>query len=160
MTDIQTLIIFLAKNLLNLIAQDYILYINNLFINDLLAKILSQLNIKIMSTIWVKALELSLIIRQLKQVKESLKWEYLKIIIINNILYFLWQDNNWILSIITVYNLIDMIIWSHKWSSSISTSVAITWSVFKNLSVKDLSISAVINAYNYYMSNIDTANWY
>ena len=63
MTDTQTLIIFLAKSLLNLIAQDYILYTDNLFINDFLAKTLSQLDIEIMSTTWVKALELSLTIR-------------------------------------------------------------------------------------------------
>ena len=63
MTDIQILIIFLAKSLSNLAAQDYILYINNLFINSLLAKTLSQLDIEIMSTTQVKALELSLTIR-------------------------------------------------------------------------------------------------
>ena len=50
MTDTQTLVIFLAKSLSNLAAQDYILYINNLFINDLLAKTLSQLDIEIMGT--------------------------------------------------------------------------------------------------------------
>ena len=73
MINTQTLVISLAKSLSNLTAQDYILYINNLFINSLLAKTLSQLDIEIMSTTQVKALELSLTIRQLKQAKESLK---------------------------------------------------------------------------------------
>ena len=36
MTDTQTLVISLAKSLLNLTAQDYILYLDNLFINILL----------------------------------------------------------------------------------------------------------------------------
>ena len=65
MTDTQTLVIFLAKSLLNS-AQDYILYLDNLFINDLLAKTLGQLDIEIMRTTQVKALELFLIIKQLK----------------------------------------------------------------------------------------------
>ena len=141
-------------------AQDYILYLDNFFINDFLAKTLRQLDIEIMRTTWVKALKLSLTIKQLKQAKESLKWEYLKIVIVDNILYFLWQDNNWVLSIITVYNLTDMIIRTHKRSSSTSTSVSITRSVFGNLPVKKLPILIAINVYNHYMSEIDTANQY
>ena len=73
MTDTQILVIFLAKSFLNLTAQDYILYTDNLFINSLLAKILCQLDIEVMSTTQVKALELFLTIKQLKQAKESLK---------------------------------------------------------------------------------------
>ena len=58
----------------------------------------------------------------------------------------------------TVYNMIDTIIRAQKRSSSISTSAAITQSVFENLSIKDLFISTDINAYNHYMSEIDIAN--
>ena len=49
MTDTQTLVIFLAKNLSDS-DQDYTLYLDNLFINSLLAKTLRQLDIEIMST--------------------------------------------------------------------------------------------------------------
>ena len=72
MTNIQILIMSLAKNLSNL-AQDYTLYFDNLFINDSLAKTLRKLDIEIMRTTQIKALELSLTIKQLKYVKESLK---------------------------------------------------------------------------------------
>ena len=72
MTDTQTLVIFLAKSLPDS-AQDYTLYLDNLFINSLLAKTLRQLDIEIMSITQVKALEFPLTIRQLKQAKESLK---------------------------------------------------------------------------------------
>ena len=41
MINTQILIIFLVKSLLNLTAQDYILYIDNLFINSSLAKTLN-----------------------------------------------------------------------------------------------------------------------
>jgi len=72
MTDTQTLIMSLAKSLLNP-AQDYTLYLDNLFINDSLAKALRELDIGIMRMTQIKALELSLTIKQLKYVKESLK---------------------------------------------------------------------------------------
>ena len=158
MTDIQILIISLAKSFSNSAAQDYILYINNLFTNSPLAKALSQLDIEIMSTTQVKALELPLTIRQLKQAKESLKWEYLKTVTVDNILYFLWQNNNQILNITTVYNLTDTVIKSHKRSSSTSISVFIIRFIFRDSAHKDLSISTAIEVYNHYMSEIDIAN--
>jgi len=49
MTNTQTLVISLAKSLLNL-AQDYILYLNNLFTNISLATALEQLDIEVMGT--------------------------------------------------------------------------------------------------------------
>ena len=54
-----------------------------------------------MRTIQINALELSLIIAQLKHAKESLKWKYLKTVTVDDILYFLWQDNNRVLDKIT-----------------------------------------------------------
>jgi hypothetical protein len=72
MTDTQTLVIFLAKSLPDP-AQDYTLYLDNLFTNGLLAKALGQLGIGVMGTTQVKALGLPLTIRQLKQAKEPLK---------------------------------------------------------------------------------------
>ena len=62
MTNTQILIMFLAKNLSNS-AQDYTLYLDNLFINDSLAKTLRELDIEIMRTTQIKALKLSLTIR-------------------------------------------------------------------------------------------------
>ena len=49
MTDTQILVMFLAKSLSNS-AQDYILYLDNLFINDSLTKTLRQLDIEVMRT--------------------------------------------------------------------------------------------------------------
>ena len=89
MADTQALVISLAKSLPNLAAQDYILYLDNLFTNGLLAKALRELDIGVMGTTRVKALGLPPELIQLKQAKEPLKWEYLKIIIVDNILYFL-----------------------------------------------------------------------
>ena len=60
----------------------------------------------------------------------------------------------------TAYNLTDTIIRARKKSSATSTSAAITWFVFENLALKDLSISAVINVYNHYINEVNIANWY
>ncbi len=54
-------------------AQDFILYLDNLFINLSLATALKQLNIEIMRTVQVNALDLLKEIVQLKYAKESLK---------------------------------------------------------------------------------------
>ena len=71
-TDIQTLVIHLAKSFLNSAAQDYILYFNNLFINEFLAKTLEQLDIEVMKTTQIKTLrQLDIKIMRTTQVKTS-----------------------------------------------------------------------------------------
>ena len=72
MTDTQTLIMSLAKSLSEP-AQDFILYLDNLFINLSLATALGQLDIEVMRTAQVNALDLLKEIVQLKYAKESLK---------------------------------------------------------------------------------------
>ena len=72
MTDTQTLIMSLAKSLSES-AQDFILYLDNLFINLSLATALGQLDIEIMRSVWVNVLNLFEEIIQLKYVKKSLK---------------------------------------------------------------------------------------
>ena len=77
MIDTQILIMSLAKSLSES-AQDFILYLDNLFINLPLATALEQLGIGIMGTAWVNALDLSEEIVQLKYAKESLNALILK----------------------------------------------------------------------------------
>ena len=72
MINTQTLIMFLAKSLSES-AQDFILYLDNLFTNLSLATALGQLDIEIMKTAQLNALDLSEEIVQLKYAKESLK---------------------------------------------------------------------------------------
>ena len=103
MADTQALVMILAKSLSNP-AQGYILYLDNLFTNGLLAKALGQLDIGIMEITQVNASGLSLSLILLKHAKEPLKWGHLKTVIVKNILYFLWQDNNWVLDMIIAYN--------------------------------------------------------
>src|SRR5437762_2772954 len=71
MTDTQALVISLAKSLSDLSVINYILYLDNLFSNILLVKILEELDIDIMSMIQVNVLEFSLELVQLKQVRSE-----------------------------------------------------------------------------------------
>ena len=103
MINIQTLVISLAKSLSNS-AQDYTLYLDNLFTNISLATALGQLGIGVMGTTRVNARGLPLSLIQLKHAKESLKWGHLKTSITKQILCFLWQDNNRVLGMIIIYN--------------------------------------------------------
>src|SRR6266487_7194993 len=111
-----------------------------------------------MGTTRVKASGLPLIIKQLKHAKEPLKWGYLKTVTVDNILYFLWQNNNQVLGITTAYNLTDTVIKSRKRPSSTSTSASIIRPIFRDSACKDLPISTAIEVYNHYMSEIDIAN--
>ena len=89
MTSIQTLVISLTKTLPDP-AISYTLYLDNLFSNSSLVTALEQLDIKIMRTVQVNALELSLSLVQLKHAKDTLKWEYLKTATAEETKWFLW----------------------------------------------------------------------
>ena len=119
MTDIQTLVISLAKSLPDSAYQDYTLYLDNLFNNVFLADALTQLKIEVMGTARVNAIGLSLSLVQLKNSKESLKWEQLKTAIATSyqlkvqpgvyktqpvapVNCGLWQDNNQMLGKILI----------------------------------------------------------
>ena len=56
------------------------------------------------------------------------------------------------------YNLTDTVICSRNRSSATSTSISITRSIFRAFPRKNLSIPTVINDYNHFMSEVDTAN--
>ena len=60
MVDIQALVISLAKSLPDLIVQDYILYLDNLFTNIPLTNALGQLDIGVMETTRINALRFPL----------------------------------------------------------------------------------------------------
>ena len=60
----------------------------------------------------------------------------------------------------TVYNLTDTVIKACKRSDSTSTSASITRSVFEDSSIKNLSISVIIDVYNHYMKEVDIVNQY
>ena len=71
MTYTQTLVLSLAKSLLNS-AQSYTLYLDNLFSNISLAVELEKLDIEVMSTVRVSTKELSSSLIELKHAKEIL----------------------------------------------------------------------------------------
>ena len=113
MTNTQTLVISLVKSLLNS-AQEFTLYLDNLFSNIPLAHALAQLKIEVMGIARVNAIGLPLSLVQLKNSKKSLKWGHLETAIATSyqlkvqpgvyktqlvapVNCGLWQDNNRVL---------------------------------------------------------------
>ena len=61
---------------------------------------------------------------------------------------------------ITIYNLTNMIIRTHKKSNHTSTYTSITRLIFEDSLIKELFILVNINAYNHYMREVDIENQY
>jgi len=102
MADTQALVLSLAKSLPDP-ACGYTLYLDNLFPSIPLAVKLGKLGIGIMCTARLNTLGLPSSLTQLKRDKEVLEWGHLRVTTIKRILYFLWQDNNWMLGMIIAY---------------------------------------------------------
>jgi hypothetical protein len=82
--------------------------------------------------------------------------------IIENILYFIWQNNNAVLGLTTIYSLYrfkkDTIIRNRKRLKLTSKNAQITRPIFKDLPRKWLPIPRVINDYNHHINGVDLAN--
>ena len=73
-------------------------------------------------------------------------------------LYFLWQDNNAVLGITTVYSLYVLIERLRNRPSTTSTNAHIVLLVFGDLKKKKLKIPYAIDEYNYYINGVDRNN--
>jgi Transposase IS4 len=82
--------------------------------------------------------------------------------VIENVLCFVWQDNNTVLGLSTAHSLHrskeDTIIRNRKRPKLTSTNARITRPIFGDLYRKELPIPRVIDDYNYYMNGVDLAN--
>lgn len=76
-------------------------------------------------------------------------------------LYFLWQDNNAVITITPTYSLYkqeDHMEVLRQQPKPTSANAAITWPVFEGRSTKWLHIPGAIDDYNHGMNGIDTAS--
>jgi hypothetical protein len=82
--------------------------------------------------------------------------------VINNMLCFVWQDNNTVLGLTTAYSLYrpeeDIIIRNRKRLKETLTNGRITRPIFGNLPRKELAIPKIIDDYNHYINDVDLAN--
>jgi hypothetical protein len=95
---------------------------------------------------------------ELKNRNSALIWDSALARIINSIYYFLWQDNNAVLGIITAYSLLQRVYRQRKRPTPTSRNARIIRPVFGDTIWKWLWIPLAIDAYNYYMNGINRNN--
>jgi hypothetical protein len=82
--------------------------------------------------------------------------------IVENVLYFIWQNNNTVLDLTTTHSLHrpkkDTIIRNRKRPKPTSTNARITRLIFGDLPRKRLPIPRVIDDYNHHINGVDLAN--
>ena len=94
----------------------------------------------------------------LKEQNRALIWNSYIGIIINSVLCFLWQDNNAVLGITTVYSLHHLVKRLRNRPSITSTNAYIVRPVFGDLQRKELDILYAIDEYNHHMNTVDRNN--
>ena len=94
----------------------------------------------------------------IKNQNRGLIWNSASAEVIENILQFLWQDNNIVLAMTTAYSLNQTIWRERKRPALISTNTYIIRPVFGDAVKKWLEILLTINEYNHGMNKVDRAN--
>ena len=76
----------------------------------------------------------------------------------DNVLCLIWQDNNLVLALSTVYYSTNVIECLRKRLKKTSTNTGIVLKIFDNNVTKKLPISIFINNYNHHMNGVNIAN--
>jgi hypothetical protein len=138
------------------------LILDNLFLNINIARALLVLNVIIYGIIRKNVTGFSLDLIKIKDYNHLYLQDFCIAYIIENVLYFIWQDNNAVLSLIIIYSLHrseeDTIIRNRKRPKQTSINARITRPIFSDLPRKRLLIPRVIDDYNHYINGMDLAN--
>jgi hypothetical protein len=139
-----------------------VLVLDNLFLNLEVAQALLFLNVACCGTTRKNAVGFPPDLVKIKEHNRLYLWDSYVARVINNMLCFVWQDNNTVLGLTTAYSLYrpeeDTIIRNRKRPKKTSANSRITRPIFGNLSRKELAIPKVIDDYNHYMNGVDLAN--
>ena len=154
-----------------ILEQQYIVFLDNLFLNVNVAHCLLAIGFAVMGTTCKNAVGLPVsltdILAKDKEAKKDdkkqqlLAYNSVLAVIINKCLCFLWQDNNSILAITTAHSLHrseDRIRRERKRPSSTSTNAKQAYACFEGWSKKELSIPVPIDDYNHGMNGVDIAS--
>jgi Transposase IS4 len=95
---------------------------------------------------------------ELKKNNRNLVWDSMLAEQVDQTLCFLWQDNNAVLGMTTMYDLTETIPRLRKRPAPTSTNARIVRPIFGESTEKQLLIPQIIDDYNHYMNGVDTAN--
>jgi Transposase IS4 len=138
------------------------LILNNLFLNLDVTRALLVLNVTTCGITRKNAAGFPPDLIKIKDHNRLYLWDSCITRVIENILCFIWQDNNAVLSLTTAHSLHrpkeDTIIRNRKRPKPTSINTRITRLIFGDLLKKPLLIPRAIDDYNHYMNGVDLAN--
>jgi hypothetical protein len=142
----------------SVISRVYCLYLDNLFLNQNVCLALLALNITCMGTTRKNAHGMSPKLVTMKKQNRGLVWNSTSSEVIENVLQFLWRDNNTVLAMTTAYTLHQTVWRERKRPALTSTNAHIVRPVFGDAVKKWLEIPLAIDEYNHGMNGVDRAN--
>jgi hypothetical protein len=101
---------------------------------------------------------LPLLLQELREHAKGLPCGTLYALLVLNILYLAWQDNNIILGLSTLHSADSFVSCKRRRPGKTSTNEAIARRVFSKEVIKELEIPIFINDYNHYMNGVDLVN--
>ena len=151
--------------------QQFIVFLDNLFLNVNVAHCLLAIGFAVMGTTRKNAIglptSLTDVLAKDKEAKKDdrkkqpLAYNSVLTIVMHKCLCFLWQDNNSVLAITTAHSLHqpqDRVQRERKRPSSTSTNARQAYACFEEQSKKELSIPVPIDDYNRGMNGVDIAS--
>jgi hypothetical protein len=155
-------VIHLAQLLAASFNRVFVLVLDNLFLNVNVARALLLLNVATCGTIRKNAAGFPPDLIRIKNHNRLYLWDSCVAHVVENVLCFMWQDNNAVLGVTTAHSLHrpeeDTIIRDRKRPKPTSTNARITRPIFGDLLRKELPIPRVIDDYNHHMNGVDLAN--
>ena len=144
------------------LGQKWVVFLDNLFLNEPIAYILLYIDIGVIGITRKNAISVPLELLALKDSNNSMTYGSTLFQIIDKALCFAWQDNNTVLSITTAFTLDpdrdNFVLRIRRRLKKSSTNTAISRPIFSSLPIKELTIPYVIDIYNYYIDGINIAN--
>jgi hypothetical protein len=142
--------------------QNWVLFLDNLFLTVDLAHVLIQMGVGVMGTTRKSHSSIPVELADIKSLNTAMVYGSILSVQTGYVLCFAWQDNNTALGITTAYSLhrpVEDYVVINKWRpKTTSTNYHIAKSVFGNEKRKALPIPIAIHDYNYGMNATDNSN--
>jgi hypothetical protein len=138
--------------------QRRVVFIDNLFLKQSVARVLALLNTGVMGTTRKNTEGFPKVLIDAKKSRGILQWNAVLAIVEHDILQFAWQDNSTVLGMTTAFGITDVVERLRKCPKATSSNARGVLPVFAGLKTKLLAIPVAIDSYNHHMNGVDRAN--